>query len=333
MGSENLLLAGDIGGTKTQLALYEQAGEALLAVRSQSYPSAQYPDLESIISEFLRDTSDLPKAACFGVAGPVNAGRSQITNLPWVIEETALIAHSGIPAVRVLNDLQAMALGLLNLPAEELLEINPNAQARIGNIGVIAAGTGCGEAILYWDGKNYHAIPTESGHGDFAPNSPEQDGLLCWLRTQFGGHVSYERIISGPGLYSVYQYLREAGVAKESAAFRAAVAEGGDASALISRLALEQNDALCTAALRLFVQIYGAEAGNLALRTLAQGGVLIGGGIAAKILPAMTNGDFLVSFCDKGRFAGWMGTLSVKIALNPNAGLLGAAQGALGLLK
>lgn len=331
MDTGALLLAGDIGGTKTKLALYEQVGERLRPVRSHSYPSTHYDGLEGIVADFIGDAA-VPAAACFGVAGPVSDGCCRTTNLPWVIEESALAARTGIAAVRLLNDLQAMALGLAGLPAGELLELNPNAQPRVGNIAVIAAGTGCGEAILYWDGKTYHAIATEGGHADFAPNSREQEGLLRWLRTRFGGHVSYERIISGPGLYSVYQYLREEGAAAESVAVHEALLEGGDPSPLISRFALQENDPLCREALRLFVRVYGAEAGNLALKSFALGGVLIGGGIAAKILPAMTNGDFLTSFRYKGRFSDWLGSLSVKVALNPDAGLLGAAQRAAGLL-
>lgn len=331
MRTGTLLLAGDIGGTKTKLALYERTGGGLSAVRENKYSSVEYDGLEGILADFLGEAAERPAAACFGVAGPVGAGRCQTTNLPWVIEEPALSAHTGIPAVRLLNDLEAMALGLAQLPPEQLVELNPNAQPGTGNIAVIAAGTGCGEAILYWDGAAHHAIATEGGHADFASNSREQDGLLRWLRTKFGGHVSYERILSGPGLHCIYQYLREEGAAMESAEFHEALKTGGDPAPLISRFALEKNDLLCRETLRLFVRVYGAEAGNLALKSLARGGVLIGGGIAAKILPAMANGDFMASFRYKGRFSDWMGTLPVKVALNQDAVLLGAAQCAAGL--
>ncbi len=325
MGTGTLLLAGDIGGTKTKLALYE-AGEMLLRLRDGTYPSTHYDGLEGIVADFLAGSPSLPAAACFGVAGPVSEGRCRTTNLPWVVEESAISSTTGIPAVRLMNDLQAMALGLAGLPADELVELNPNAQPRAGNIAVIAAGTGCGEAILYWDGQTHHAIATEGGHADFAPTSREQEGLLRCLRTKFGGHVSYERILSGPGLHSVYQFLREEGAAAESGEFHEALMTGCDPAPLISRFALEENDLLCRETLRLFVRVYGAEAGNLALKSLAHGGVLIGGGIAAKILPAMANGDFMASFRHKGRFSDWLGTLSVKVALNQDAGLLGAAH-------
>lgn len=328
-----LLLAGDIGGTKTKLALYESAGGALTPLRDATYPSSEYEGLEQILADFLEGLPSPPAAACFGVAGPVQDGRCKTTNLPWVIEESTLSARTGIASVRLLNDLQAMAYGLARLPAEELAELNPNAQPRTGNIAVIAAGTGLGEAILYWDGKTHHAIATEGGHADFAPNSREQEGLLRYLRVKFGGHVSYERIVSGPGLFNVYQHLREEGLAAESAEFHAALMAGGDPGQLISRFALEENNLLCREALRLFIRVYGAEAGNLALKSLAHGGVLIGGGIAAKILPAMANGEFMASFCQKGRFSEWMGTLSVKVALNPDAGLLGSAYQAARLLR
>ncbi len=332
MNNEAFLLAGDIGGTKTKLALYLPGAEGLKLVRDASYKSIDYDGLEAIVADFLAGSEAAPAAACFGVAGPVNEGRCRTTNLPWLVEESSVSSHTNIPRVRLLNDLQAMALGLARLPADELVELNPTARQASGNIAVIAAGTGCGEAMLYWDGQTHHAIATEGGHADFAPNTVEQEGLLRWLRAKFDGHVSYERILSGPGLYHIYQYLAEERIAPESAAFKAALLAGEDPGKLIGGFGLEQGDPLSRASLRLFAQVYGAEAGNWALKTLAYGGVLIGGGIAAKILPAMTNGDFMESFCDKGRFSAWMGQLSVKIALNQDSGLLGAAYHAARLI-
>lgn len=329
MNTGTLLLAGDIGGTKTRLALFRLDENGLKMTRDRTYKSLHYDGLEGIVSDFLSETvpGEVPEAACFGVAGPVRDGACRTTNLPWLIEESAITKQTGIPRVHLLNDLQAMAFGLAKLPPEELVELNPAAEPATGNIAVIAVGTGCGEAMLYWDGLTHHAIATEGGHADFAPNTREQEALLRSLRVKFGGgHVSYERILSGPGLYNTYQHLAEEQVAPESPAFREALINGEDPGKLIGRFALEENDPLCHETLRLFVRVYGAEAGNWALKTLAYGGVLIGGGIAAKILPAMTNGDFMASFCDKGRFSDWMGTLSVKIALNQDSGLLGAAH-------
>ena len=329
-----LLLAGDIGGTKTKLALYQLNDDRLQLLRDDVYKSIHYDGLSGIILDFLGDEPPALVAGCFGIAGPVSNGQCRTTNLPWFVEESEISNQTGIPKVCLLNDLQAMALGLAKLPTEELVELNPDARVATGNIAVIAAGTGCGEAMLYWDGRIHHAIATEGGHTDFAPNTREQEGLLRSLRIKFGGgHVSYERILSGSGLYNTYQYLAEERVAPESPAFREALLEGEDPGKLIGRFALEENDPLCRETLRLFVRVYGAEAGNLALKSLAHGGVLIGGGIAPKILPAMTNGDFISSFRDKGRFSDWMGTLSVKVALNQDAGLFGAAQHAVQLIS
>lgn len=333
MVASAVLLAGDIGGTKTKLALFHRELTGLVQGREQTYPSGEYSGLEQILSDFLKKDEDTPQAACFGVAGPVSEGRCQTTNLPWVIDESALIKHTAIPKVKLLNDLQAMALGLAKLPENELLELNPKATPRPGNIAVLAAGTGLGEAILIWDGNRHHASATEGGHTDFAPNTEQQDQLLKFLRHKFQGHVSYERILSGSGLFNLYGFLAESGYAPEAAEFQTALAAGEDGGRLVSLFAEQKADPLSQEALRLFMCIYGAEAGNLALKCGANGGVLIGGGIAAKNLAAMQRGDFFENFCQKGRFAGWMATLSVKVALNQNAGLLGSAYHAASLLN
>lgn len=332
MRTGSTLLAGDIGGTKTKLALYEWSGDSLLRLRDKSYLSQDFDGFEAIVSDFIAGSTSVPLTACFGVAGPVSDGRCQTTNLPWTVEEASLSKHAGIPTVSLINDLQAMALGLARLPPHEMVELNPGARSCVGNIAVIAAGTGCGEAFLYWDGETHHAIATEGGHADFAPNTREQDGLLRWLRTKFGGHVSYERVISGPGLYNIYQFLREERVAPESPKFQDALMAGESPGKIISQLALQDKDPLSREALRLFMRVYGAEAGNMALKSLAYGGVLIGGGIAAKNIEAMTDGDFMASFRYKGRFSDWLGSLSVKVSLNEDAGLLGAAQSAARLI-
>ncbi|MGZ8219313.1 glucokinase [Methylomagnum sp.] len=321
-----MLLAGDVGGTKTILAQYEKSTDGLERVRERIFPSADYASLDEIVAEFLSDQSVPLEAACFGVAGPVLDGRSRITNLPWVIDERSLEVTTGVGRVKLLNDLQAMALGLLRLGPEEWLDLNPDSEPAAGNRAVLAAGTGLGEAVLYWDGMNYHPVATEGGHTDFAPNDMLEDGLLLHLREKLGGHVSYERILSGPGIANVYDYLRAIGHAPESKEFAALLAETDDPAREISRHALENNDPLARATLRLFARIYGAEAGNLGLKCLARGGVLIGGGIAPKILPALVDGAFMEGFCAKGRFVGFMRTIPVKIALNPSTGLLGAAD-------
>ncbi|HLF96576.1 MAG TPA: glucokinase [Methylococcaceae bacterium] len=317
------LLAGDIGGTKTRLALYFIVQGELRLQRERTYPSARYDSLESILGDFLAG-DDPPSAACFGVAGPVENGRCRTTNLPWLVDAAQLAATLGIPDVALLNDLEATALGLLHLPPQAFRGLQPGTDGAPGTMAVIAAGTGLGEAILYWDGFRHHALPTEGGHTDFAPNDEWEDGLLAWLRHRLGGHVSYERILSGPGLHTLYEYLREAESAPESPDLRARL-EREDPAAVIAELGLSGQASLCREALRRLARIYGAEAGNLALKSLARGGVILAGGIAPKILPALTDGTFLEGFLAKGRFRTLLEQLPVRIALDPAAPLLGAA--------
>jgi len=266
-------------------------------------------------------------AACFGVAGPVIRQCCQATNLPWVLDGEQLKIKLGTERVKLLNDLEAMAIGLLHLPTEDFIELNHNAQPQIGNIAVIAAGTGLGEAILYWDGEMYHPIATEGGHGDFAPQTSQQDRLLGYLRDLYPLHVSYERILSGMGFSLLYDFLAASNFAPLCPAVPAtdtANSYGIDRSAIISRLGINAEDELCMEAVRLFVELYGAEAGNLALKAFATGGVIIGGGIGPKIRTALEAGGFLQAFVAKGRLQGMLDTVSVKLALNPKAPLLGA---------
>jgi glucokinase len=320
------VLAGDIGGTKTRLATYRREPVGLVRLYDRTYASAEYGSFDALIAHFLEECDTEVAAACFGVAGPVRDGRCRATNLPWVLDERDLTEALGIPRVTLLNDLVATSYGLLRLPSEELVELNPNAQSATGNIAVLAAGTGLGECLLYWDGQTHLPIATESGHADFAPNTARQDELLRYLRERFGGHVSYERVLSGPGLFDIYRFLRASGDVPESPTLAEALRAGGDPGRLIGEHGMGEGDALSRQALHLFAEVYGAEAGNWALRSLAHGGVLLGGGIAAKILPILREGGFLQAFCDKGRFSGFLRSLSVKVALNPDAGLLGAAH-------
>ena len=321
-----MILAGDIGGTKTHLGLFELKNEKLIIRAQQQFPSREYPSLTAVIEGFESQLS-IPQieAACFGIAGPIIEGRCHTTNLPWEIATSELQHYLHTDKVQLINDLEATAYGMLSLSDDEFVDLNPAGHAISGNRAVIAAGTGLGEAMLFYDGTNYHPVGSEGGHSDFAPVTPQQDALLQWLRQRYPGHVSYERILSGPGIYTLYEFLVESGFAPQPASMQR-IPEGEDRSAMISRCALEQNDPLCTETLRLFAEIYAAEAGNLALKTLSLGGVYIGGGIAPKILPFLTSQHFMESFTDKGRFRKLLKTIPVKIALNPETALLGAAH-------
>ncbi|MGR9100179.1 MAG: glucokinase, partial [Gammaproteobacteria bacterium] len=281
-----MILAGDIGGTKTVLALYREDGDGAPGLdREQTFASADFEKFESILDEFLAGGVRV-SAACFGVAGPVVERRCQTTNLPWVLDADALSARLETPRVRLLNDLEAAALGMLHFGEEDLLELNPNARPQAGNIAVVAAGTGLGEAILYWDGERHRAIATEGGHSDFAPQNTLQDRLLGSLRTKYGGHVSCERILCGDGFGLIYDFLCENGYGTPSpeVAARGDARLGGiDRNAQISRLGVENRDPLCRETVKIFAELYGAETGNLALKCLSVGGVFIGGGIGPKI--------------------------------------------------
>jgi glucokinase len=304
-------------------------------IREETFPSQRYGSLEAILDQFMGPGSHPPlRVACFGVAGPVIEGRSKATNLPWELDECALAEFLKVQQVKLLNDLEAAAYGMLHLDPTDLCVLQPG-PPRKGNIAVIAAGTGLGEAILYWDGVRHHPIATEGGHADFAPRNDLEIGLLRYLQKEFG-HVSYERVLSGPGLFNIYRFLRDSGIAPEPEWLRTRIAEG-DPSTVVSEIGLAGDDPLCTKALDLFVSIYGAEAGNLALKALAIGGVYVGGGIAPKILVGARGhvplrGTFTSAFADKGRFAELLRSIEVKVALNLRAPLIGAAQYGLMLL-
>jgi len=321
-----MILAGDIGGTKTNLALLEARDDIFEIQVQQQFASREFSSLSDVIMAFAQQTS-MPKidAACFGIAGPVIDGRCRTTNLPWDISTADLQKHLHIDKIYLMNDLEATAYGMLYLAEDEFVDLNPTGRALNGNRAVIAAGTGLGEAILFYDGADYHPIGSEGGHCDFAPVTRQQDELLKWMRNRYPGHVSYERILSGPGIYTLYEFLYESGFAPEPASMMQ-IPEGKDRSAMVNECALKEHDPLCMEALRLFVEIYGAEAGNLALKSMSLGGVYIGGGIAPKILPLMTHNHFMNGFANKGRFEEMLRGMQVKISLNPETALLGAAH-------
>ncbi len=319
-----MLLAGDVGGTKTVVALFEEGASSLRLVRDATLPSRQFESLEAVIRRFLDDGPPTHvTAACFGVAGAVVEGRCSTTNLPWELEETRLAGKIPVPRVKLINDLEAAAYGVLNLPPDELAPLQAGS-ARKGNMVLIAAGTGLGEALLVWDGARHSVIASEGGHADFAPRTDLEIELLRFLRNEFG-RVSYERLLSGPGLFNIYRFLRESGGAPEPQGLRSRI-EREDPSAVISELGLAGADPICSKALDLFVSVYGAEAGNLALKALAVGGVFVAGGIAPKIRSKLTDGTFGTAFRDKGRFSGVMASIPIHLVLNPRAPLFGAAQ-------
>jgi len=318
-----VILAGDIGGTKTVLSILSRDTDgSLTCVQEQTYASQQFAEFDDILTAFLPADVTI-RSACFGVAGPVVNERCQTTNLPWLLDGAALKIKLGTAKVKLLNDLEAMALGMLSLPEHDLVELNPNAETLVGNSAVIAAGTGLGEAILYWDGDKHHALATEGGHTDFAAQNAQQDLLLAYLRKSYAEHVSYERILSGIGFSHLYDFLCEQGFAPACPAVPD-INSDIDRNAVISRLGASGEDPLCAEVVRLFVELYGAEAGNLALKSFATGGVFIGGGIAPKILSAMQDGQFIRAFKAKGRFVPLLDKVSVKLSLNPRTPLIGA---------
>jgi len=320
-----MILAGDVGGTKTVVGLFEDAGDGLRAAQETEYRNAEYDTFEAILDSFLK-SAGRPSltAAGFGIAGVVLAGRVQMLNLSWSMDAEALARRLGVPRVGLLNDLEAAAYGMLFLPSTDFCELTSGATRRPGNVGVIAAGTGLGEAFLHWDGAEYRPFASEGGHASFAPGDDEELDLLRYLRQRFGGHVSYERVLSGPGLVNVYEFLRDSGRGEEPAALRERL-RSGHAAEIISTSGLSGEFPVCARALDLFVSIYGSEAGNLALKGLTLGGVFVGGGIAPKILAKMTDGTFVRSFCAKGRRSELLGEIRIAVALNTKAPKIGAA--------
>jgi len=323
--SAGLILAGDVGGTKTRLALWGQDGRL---VREESLPSRQFESFLDLILAF--EPPAALAGACFGVAGPVLDGVCRTTNLPWTLGTESLSLSLAAP-VWLLNDLEATGYGMLALPAERWVDLNPDAEALapMGHMAILAAGTGLGEALALWDGERHQLIPGEGGHASFSPVGAQQEALLQWMRQQLDGHVSWERVLSGPGLVHCYEFLRDAEGMAESAWLRdqieTARGTGGDVAALIGHHAVAGDDPLCLAAAELFATCYGNEAANLALKVLARGGVLIGGGIAPKLLPVLQRGAMLSGFVDKGRFSSLLRRLPLRVCTEPDAALLGAA--------
>jgi glucokinase len=322
------VLAADVGGTKTAVALYAVADGGLQVVREAAYPSARHQSLESVLAEFCQPGDDIA-AAAFGIAGPVIDGAVVTTNLPWRVVGTAVSAALGGAPVQLLNDLEATALGATVLPPDQLLTLNRGIE-RAGHRAVIAAGTGLGQAYLFWDGRRHQPAATEGGHADLAARNDDEIALLRYLQVQFG-RASAERVLSGPGLVNVYRFLTDGQGRTPAAAVRARMTNE-DPGAVIGEAALAGSCAVCVAAVELFVRIYGAQAGNLALTVMAIGGVYVGGGIVGHLLPRITTGAFMDAFTAKGRYAHLMHEIPVHVILDPRAARLGAAHAARALL-
>ncbi len=323
-----MILAGDIGGTKSLLGLFEGDPGAPRRLHDAEIESAAFGSPEELIAVYLADRGVRPDRACLGLAGPVIDGRCDLTNLGWRTSEEGLARAIGIPRVAFLNDLEATAYGALCLTPGDFAPLNEGGPPRAGNIALIAAGTGLGEAILHWDGRRHTALATEGGHADFAARDEREWELRRWVADRIHGRVSLERILSGPGLTAIHGFLSQ----RAGTVIPAWLAERMsriDPSAAISEAALAGEDPLCIEALSLFVSIYGAEAGNIALRSLAVGGVLVAGGIAPKILPALESGLFMEAFTAKGRFADFLSALPVRVILDRKTALIGAASRAL----
>jgi glucokinase len=327
MPTSPYILAGDIGGTKAHLATLRVVGHELVLVRSQRYPSASYAGLNAILREYLAEDERPLLAASFGVPGPVHNGRAKPTNLSWGVDAAEISSEFEIPHVVLLNDLAANAYGLSHLKPDELTIIQKGAPDASGNRSVVSPGTGLGEAGLFWGGGRYHVWACEGGHADFAPRNELEIALLEHLMKQFG-HVSVERVVSGMGIENIYKFLRDTGRGKELAAV-AAEMKTNDPNRVISKFADSGTCPMCVQTLEIFSACLGAEAGNMALKTMALGGVFLGGGLPAKLLSHIQSMGFLHAFNDKGRMASLMEKIPVAVVLNDETALLGAGYYAL----
>ena len=319
-----MILAGDIGGTNARLAYFQPQNGHLRLVSERTFPSREHSEFGEIVVQFLDDSGTHPDAACFGIAGPVRNGRVETSNLPWVIEQSRLAKQIHLPATLLINDLEASAWGIGALETTDLVALNRVSGPAVGNQAVIAPGTGLGEAGLFWDGSRHQVFACEGGHTDFGPQGELQIELFRFLEARFG-HVSYERILSGPGLVNVYEFLRDSGCGKESEEF-AVVLKNSDPAAAISQAALDGSQPLAEKALDLWISVYGAEAGNLALKLMATGGLFLAGGISPKVLAKLKGPLFMQGFLNKGRLRALVEQVPVQVVTNEKAGLLGAAR-------
>lgn len=318
-----MILAGDVGGTKVHLALYDFSNGKLEYTRDQRYPAKDYTGLEAIVTEFLG--AEKVTAACFGVPGPVRDGRLRLTNLPWTLDSRELSASLGIDHVFLINDLEANGYGVAELSADQIHTLSEGDPSQAGNRALIAAGTGLGEGLLIWNGRTHTPYPSEGGHGDFAPRDEDEIDLLRFLKQKYNGRISYERVVSGMGLTSIYEFLREVRGMEEPAWLAEKLAGVDDPNGVITEYALSAKAEICVKALDMFVSVYGAEAGNLALKLLSVGGLYVGGGIAPRIIEKLKDGTFMKAFTDKGRLSQLLINMPVRVILESRAALMGAA--------
>jgi glucokinase len=323
-----MILAGDIGGTKSLLALYEQNGNPRNPTAEQEFPSRDYSGLEGVVEDFLKQNHATITSACFGLPGPIVNGHCETPNLPWVVDVGNIHSLFG-GAVALLNDLEATGYGIPTLQDDELATLNAGQPDPQGNAALIAPGTGLGECILFRDGDGHRPSASEGGHCDFAPRTQEQIALLRWAFEHKRPRVSFDRVASGTGLPLVYEFLKETGAVQDTEEITQAIRSAPDPAAAISQSALEKQCPLCVKTLDLWVEVLGAEAGNLALKALATAGVYLGGGIPPKILPKLQDGTFLHAFWDKGRLEDVVHQMPVKVILNSRAALFGTARYAL----
>ncbi len=318
-----MILAGDVGGTKVHLAVFDFTEGKLSHTRDKQFPAKEYSGLEEIVKEFLG--TDHVSAACFGVPGPVRDGRLRLTNLPWTLDSRELAKNLAIDHVFLINDLEANGYGVAELGQDQIYTLSEGDASQIGNRGLIAAGTGLGEGILAWNGRIHVPYPSEGGHTDFGPRNETEIELLRFLQRKYNGRISYERVVSGMGLTNIYEFLRDSQGMEEPKWLADKIAEAHDPNSVITEMALRAKSEICAKALDMMVSIYGAEAGNLALKVLSVGGLYVGGGIAPKILEKLKDGTFLKAFQDKGRLSQLLIHMPVRVILDSRAALMGAA--------
>lgn len=318
-----MILAGDVGGTKVHLALYDFSEGKLDYRREERFPAKDYSGLETIVTEFLAD--DKPTAACFGVPGPVRAGRLRLTNLPWTLDSQELSENLGIRHVFLINDLEANGYGIAELQPEQIYTLSEGDSSQVGNRALIAAGTGLGEGLLMWNGRTHVPYPSEGGHADFSPRNEDEIDLLRFLRQRHQGRVSWERVVSGMGITSVFEFLRDVRGMEVSVELAEELAAADDPNAVITANGLSGKSEIAVKTLDMVVSAYGAEAGNLALKVLSVGGLYIGGGIGPRLIEKLKDGTFMKAFTDKGRLSQLLINMPVRIILDSRAALLGAA--------